>query len=87
MDVTFSKILFFASIASIVLALGLSGGSLARSVKWNIYDSGTNWGVKDGPVSKLYAYQTLWTSYDASGGQYGDYAIAYTPVAHGKFLL
>lgn len=56
--------LLVISSISILIALLLSGASLAKSVKWNFYnnelDYGTTW--------YMHAYQTLWTSYDAWTG-------------------
>lgn len=66
---TLPNILLIASASSILLALSLAGGSLSKSVKWNLYNSGTNYGVKGGDVVRLYAYQTLWTSYDGWKGK------------------
>jgi hypothetical protein len=72
-------------ISSILLALSLAGGSLSKSVKWNLYNSGTNYGVKGGPVVRLYAYQTLWTSYDGWKGKYDKVnSQAYTIIKRGE---
>jgi hypothetical protein len=46
---TLPNIVLIASASSILLALSLAGGSLSKSVKWNLYNSGTNYGVKGGP--------------------------------------
>ena len=82
---TLPNILLIASASSILLALSLAGGSLSKSVKWNLYNSGTNYGVKGGPVVRLYAYQTLWTSYDGWKGKYDKVnSQAYTIIKRGE---
>ncbi|CAG2203064.1 unnamed protein product [Mytilus edulis] len=54
-----------ASGGCIILAISLSGGSLSKSIKWNLYNSGTSYGDPKGPVFRIHAYQNLWTSFDA----------------------
>lgn len=65
---TLPNALFVASSISIVIALCVSGGSLSKSVKWNFYNTGTTFGVDGGKVWYIFAYQNLWTSYDACNG-------------------
>ena len=82
---TLPNILLIASASSILLALSLAGGSLSKSVKWNLYNSGTNYGAKGGSVVRLYAYQTLWTSYDGWKGKYDKVnSQAYTIIKRGE---
>ncbi|CAG2246419.1 unnamed protein product [Mytilus edulis] len=44
--------------------MSLIGASLAKSIKWNFY----NYELHYGTTWYMYAYQTLWTSYDAWTG-------------------
>ncbi|CAC5395245.1 unnamed protein product [Mytilus coruscus] len=62
---TLPNVLLIASGGCIILAISLSGGSLSKSIKWNLYNSGTSYGDPNGQVFRIYAYQNLWTSFDA----------------------
>lgn len=81
-----SQVLFVVSVASIVVAIALSGGSLGKSVKWNLYDSITYFcDPNSGFEFKLYGYQTLWSSYDAVNDDSTKYLNVY--LVHAKGLL
>ena len=81
-----SNVLLMVSTGSILLAIGLAGGSLAKSVKWDFYNSATNYGVDGDPFVQLYAYQNLWTSYDAYNGRLDtEHAQAYELIKKGMY--
>jgi hypothetical protein len=82
-----SNILLIASASYILLALSLAGGSLSKSVKWNLYNTETDYGYGF-DMYRLYAYQNLWTSYDVYEGKNDKVnAQAYTIIRSGEYII
>ena len=83
-----SNILLIASVSSILLALSLAGGSLSKSVKWNLYNTETDYGTSGFAMYRLYAYQNLWTSYDVYEGKNDKVnAQAYDIIRRGEYII
>lgn len=55
-------ILLLISAASILIAISIASGTLSKSVKWTFYNKEIDYGYN--VISKWYAYQNLWTSFD-----------------------
>lgn len=79
MNTSLKKIPTVVSVGFILLGIGLSGGSLGRDVKWNNYNSKTDY-CGSGYSQKLYAYQTLWSANDAFSADNINYGVVYRTV-------
>lgn len=82
------RFISFCSFIAVFIAPFLTIGSLSKSVKWNLYNSGTDYGYPQFyPIKfKLYAYQNLWSFYDAWHGPHDHiHSQSYKEIINGRF--